>query len=108
MYIIQCRYEYLVNGGEKKVSKWYNYDTKPKSEGEANESLKAAKESTAKMDKVTKLKHEYQLLPYEEYEKSHKQLLKEVEKKKVDFAKIPRMKKPWLRKKKTTAKKTEA
>lgn len=98
-YIIQCRYEWKSNNGVVWTD-WFAYDTTAYSEDEIETALKTERDKSKVVDKATKLKHEFRKYDAETYENDYKELLIDVEKAKEDFAKIPRMKKPWKRKRK--------
>ena len=98
-YIIQCRYERKSNNGVVWTD-WFAYDTTAYSEDEIETALKTERDKSKVVDKATKLKHEFRKYDAETYENDYKELLIDVEKAKEDFAKIPRMKKPWKRKRK--------
>ena len=98
-YIIQCRYEWKTNNGVVWTD-WFAYDTTAYSEDEIETALKTERDKSKVVDKATKLKHEFRKYDAETYENDYKELLIDVEKAKEDFAKIPRMKKPWKRKRK--------
>ena len=98
-YIIQCRYEWKSNNGVVWTD-WFAYDTTTYSEDEIETALKTERDKSKVVDKATKLKHELRKYDAETYENDYKELLIDVEKAKEDFAKIPRMKKPWKRKRK--------
>ena len=98
-YIIQCRYEWKSNNGVVWTD-WFAYDTTTYSEDAIETALKTERNKSKVVDKATKLKHEFRKYDAETYENDYKELLIDVEKAKEDFAKIPRMKKPWKRKRK--------
>ena len=98
-YIIQCRYEWKSNNGVVWTN-WFAYDTTTYSEDAIETALKTERNKSKVVDKATKLKHEFRKYDAETYEDDYKELLIDVEKAKEDFAKIPRMKKPWKRKRK--------
>ena len=98
-YIIQCRYEWKSNNGVVWTD-WFAYDTTAYSEDAIETALKTERNKSKVVDKATKLKHEFRKYDAETYENDYKELLIDVEKAKEDFAKIPRMKKPWKRKRK--------
>lgn len=98
-YIIQCRYEWKSNNGVVWTD-WFAYDTTAYSEDAIETALKTERDKSKVVDKATKLKHEFRKYDAETYEDDYKELLIDVEKAKEDFAKIPRMKKPWKRKRK--------
>ena len=98
-YIIQCRYEWKSNNGVVWTD-WFAYDTTTYSEDAIETALKTERNKSNVVDKATKLKHEFRKYDAETYENDYKELLIDVEKAKEDFAKIPRMKKPWKRKRK--------
>lgn len=96
-YIIQCRYEWKSNNGVVWTD-WFTYDTTAYNEDAIEIALKTERDKSKVVDKATKLKHEFRKYDIETYENDYKELLIDVEKAKEDFAKIPRMKKPWKRK----------
>lgn len=98
-YIIQCRYEWKSNRGVVWTD-WFVYDTKRYGEDAIETALKTERDKSKTVDKVTKLKHEFRKYDADTYDNDYKELLIDVEKAKEDFAKIPRMKKPWKRKRK--------
>ena len=76
-YIIKCRYEYFADGG-KKFTDWFIWDSTPNTEEECNEKIKYAKSAFEYIDKKTHLKHEYKLVPNEEYEKEQQEIDKHI------------------------------
>lgn len=100
-FIIQCRYEYRSRNGVVWTD-WFASDTNRYPDNSIKSVLKKAKQDTENTDKKTKLHHEYRAYDADVYDEEYKQLLINVEKAKEEFAKIPRMKKPWKRKKKKT------
>lgn len=98
-YIIQCRYEWRSFNGVVWTD-WFVSDSTRYSEDSIKVALKREKDNSKNTDKVTKLNHEYRAYDADLYDEEYKQLLINIEKAKEEFAKIPRMKKPWKRKKK--------
>ena len=102
-YIIEARCQYRNKDGID-WSDWYVFDITPINEEDVKAKLKSLKEKVSVIDKKTKLKHEYREKDINQYKKEFDELVKAADKAEVEFAKIPRMKKPWLRKKKTVVK----
>ena len=98
-FVVQCRYEYRTFGG-KCWTEWFVVDSNHYPESSIKGVIKEYINNTKQTDKVTKLKHEYRFYDADAYEKEYKKFLADVEVAKEEFAKIPRMKKPWKRKKK--------
>lgn len=59
-YCIYCRYETWANNG-KVFTKWFNAHKMFDNEDEAKAEMKSMKAFTSSCDKVTKLKHEYEV-----------------------------------------------
>ena len=78
-YLIECRYEVNTNHGKEWTS-WFIYDIEQLTEEECKEKIKSIKNEFGHIDKKTKLKHEYRIIEYSEYEKQYKDILKQIEK----------------------------
>ena len=75
LYIVKTRYEYRGNDGIQWTN-WFVLNSDYMNEQMANEYIKETKKLYADIDKKTKQKHEYTLIPVIEYENE----LKEIEK----------------------------
>ena len=98
-FVIQCRYEYRSFNGVC-WTEWFVVDSNHYTENSVKDAIKNYAATTKQTDRITKLKHEYRQYDAGTYEKEYIKLLSDVEVAKEEFAKIPRMKKPWKRKKK--------
>lgn len=96
-YVIRCRYQHRAHEGVVWTD-WFVWESNYIPEDRIKEALKAARDDSAQTDKITKLKHEYEAYPAEQYEIDCIETQKRVEAAKADFATIKRMKKPWLAK----------
>lgn len=105
-FVIECRYQFRAHEGVVWTD-WFVSDSHHIPEDKIKAALKAAKESSANTDKVTKLKHEYREKDADEYEREYIEYLKHVEECKKDFATIKRIKKPWLAKARKERKKLQ-
>lgn len=65
-FIIKKRYEYFSSEG-KRFTDWFTYDATPVDEKIGNERIKQAKNEFKDIERITKLKHEYQLFDYDEH-----------------------------------------
>lgn len=66
-FVILTRYECWQPGPVKDFTKWFTLDNKPKTEKECKEAIKETKTRYTEIDRKTKLKHEFKIIPYEEY-----------------------------------------
>jgi len=105
-YIVQCRYQYRHCDGVR-WSKWFTYDSNDYSESEVKNIISEYYNNVAKEDKITKLKHEFRQYSFDQYNKDYKSLIKEVDRRKVDFASIKPMKKIWLKESRKERKKLQ-
>ena len=76
-YVILTRYEYW-STMDKVWTKWFIYHSNPMTKDIANELIKQIKKDFAYIDQKTKLKHEYMLKDYDEYQEEQVALLKQV------------------------------
>ena len=66
-FIILTRYECWKSGNIKGFSKWFALKDAPMTEKEAKGVIKETKVRYRDIDKKTKLKHEYKIIPYKDY-----------------------------------------
>lgn len=78
-FVIESRYECWTSKG-KTFCNWYVLNSTPLTEKEANGYISQSKKSFKFIDDKTKLKHEYRLKSYEEYENEIKTLYSEIKK----------------------------
>lgn len=78
-YIIIGRYEHWTNNG-KVFTQWFPYNTNPMSIDEAKEKIKEMKQGFVFIDKKTKLKHEYDVKLFDEYQHEQDEMTKNIEK----------------------------
>lgn len=78
-FIIECRYEHWNLEG-KVFCNWYACQTIQMSENEANEYINKYKKDFKFIDDKTKLKHEYRLKSFKEYESEMKALSEDLKK----------------------------
>lgn len=78
-FVIECRYEYWSSTG-KTFCDWFVRDTNPLSENDANEFIKQYKKDFKFIDEKTKIKHEYRLKSYSEYQEDMKALRNDIKK----------------------------
>lgn len=78
-FVIEARYETFTPTGKKFID-WFVFDITPRSEKETKDEIKSIKKSFSYIDSKTKLKHEYRLKSYTEYENEYKQLKENVKK----------------------------
>lgn len=78
-YIIIGRYEHWTNNG-KVFTRWFPYNTNPMSIDEAKEKIKEMKQGFVFIDKKTKLKHEYDVKLFDEYQHEQDEMTKNIEK----------------------------
>lgn len=67
-FVIICRYEHWTNSG-KKFTNWFVYKRDPLTKKEAEEAIKQCKKNCSDIDSRTKLKHEFDIKDYNEYQK---------------------------------------
>ena len=77
-FVIEARYETFTAEG-KKFTNWFVFENNPLSEKEAKEEIKKIKNEFAYVDKKTKLKHEYRLKSFTEYENELSKLKEKVQ-----------------------------
>lgn len=86
-YIIISRYEHNGPDGVE-FTKWFVLDSRAHEKDEALERIKNIKNDFGFIDKKSKLKHEYDILAYDEYIKNQnieKQLINEAKKKQDEY-----------------------
>lgn len=66
-FVVLTRYECWQSGPVKDFTKWFILDNEPRTKKECEEVIKKTKARYADIDRKMKEKHEYKLLPYEEY-----------------------------------------
>lgn len=93
-YVVKSRYQYRSRDGIV-WSDWFVCDNKHVDEKDIKDVLKQYKESSVHTDKITKLKHEFDIMDADIYEQEYKEFLDSVEAAKKDFATIKKIKKPW-------------
>lgn len=77
-FVVMCRYECWTSHGID-WCKWYAYSSVPMTSSEANEYIDSIKKNFEYVDQKTKLKHEYCLKPYSEYEKEMTDMITQAE-----------------------------
>ncbi len=77
-HLILTRYEYWSTTG-KAWTKWFIYRSNPMTEYKANEAIEQIKNDFGYIDQKMKLKHEYMLKDYDEYQEEQATLLKQLE-----------------------------
>lgn len=93
-YVIKQRYEFLARGGVKWTN-WHVIDSEPRNSKDTDMRISELCEKIKPCDHITKLRHEYAKMTYEDYEDAHRKRVLDAEEARKDFDTIKKIKRPW-------------
>lgn len=93
-YVIKQRYEFLTRDGAKWTN-WHVIDGTSRNSKDTDTQINELREKIKSCDRITKLHHEYDKMPLDDYEAGRRKIMLDAKEARENFDSIKKTKKPW-------------